>query len=52
MVVNILVMFFIGLAIDRHWHLGGIAIGIFTFLGIITGAISCYKLLKGNEDKK
>ena len=52
MVVSILVMFFIGLLIDRHWQLHGVAIVVFIFLGIITGAFSCYKLLKRNEDKK
>lgn len=52
MVINILVMFFIGLLIDKHWHLKGIPIIIFTILGIITGAFSCYKLLKRGEDKK
>lgn len=52
MVVNILVMFFIGLLIDKHWHLGGVLIIIFTVLGIVTGVFSCYKLLKKSEEKK
>ena len=52
MVINILVMFFIGLFIDRHWQLKGVVIAIFIFLGVITGAFSCYKLLKKYENKK
>ncbi|MBN2017534.1 MAG: AtpZ/AtpI family protein [Candidatus Cloacimonetes bacterium] len=50
MVINILIFFFIGLFIDRKWHLKGFPIIIGIFLGIVTGAMSCYRMIKKNEN--
>ncbi|HHI87686.1 MAG TPA: hypothetical protein ENK03_01955 [Candidatus Cloacimonetes bacterium] len=50
MVINILIFFFIGLFFDKKFHLKGIAIIIGIFCGIITGAFSCYQLIKKNEN--
>ncbi|MDP8242245.1 MAG: AtpZ/AtpI family protein [Candidatus Celaenobacter antarcticus] len=50
MVVNILIFFFIGLIIEKKWHLKGIPIMIGVFCGVISGAFSCYKLIKKNEN--
>ena len=50
MVINILIFFFIGLFVDRKWHLRGIPIIIGIFLGVVTGAMSCYRMFKKNEN--
>jgi len=50
MVINILIFFFIGLFVDRKWHLRGIPIIIGIFLGVVTGAMSCYHMIKKNEN--
>ncbi|MBC8313219.1 MAG: AtpZ/AtpI family protein [Candidatus Cloacimonetes bacterium] len=52
MVICILVMFFVGMQIDNYFGLRKVGIVIFIFLGIITGAIACYKLLKRSENRK
>ena len=50
MVVNILIFFFIGLFIEKKLHLKGIPIIIGVFCGIVSGAFTCYKLIKKNEN--
>ncbi len=50
MVINILIFFFIGLFIDKKWNLGGIPIIIGIFCGVVSGAFSCYQLIKKNEN--
>ena len=50
MVVNILIFFFIGLLVEKKLHLKGIPIIIGVFCGIVSGAFTCYKLIKKNEN--
>ena len=50
MVINILIFFFIGLFIDKKWHLRDLPIIIGVFCGVVTGAMSCYQLIKKNEN--
>jgi len=38
------------LIIEKKWHLKGISIMIGVFCGVISGAFSCYKLIKKNEN--
>jgi F0F1-type ATP synthase assembly protein I len=52
MALNIVILFFVGLWIDRKWNLKGIPIIVFTILGVATGAFSCYKLLQRDGNKK
>lgn len=50
MVICIVGLFFLGLFIDNKFNTGGIAIIIGIILGVVTGAVGCYRIIKGGEE--
>lgn len=49
MVICIVGLFFLGLYIDKKFQTSGIAIIIGIVLGVITGAVGCYRIIKNSE---
>ncbi|RLC46609.1 MAG: hypothetical protein DRH57_05760 [Candidatus Cloacimonadota bacterium] len=52
MAINIVGLFLLGFYLDRKFHTKGILLIIGILFGVVSGAISCYNLIKHNESKR
>ncbi len=52
MAISIVGLFLLGFYLDRKLHTKGILLIVGILLGIVSGAISCYNLIKHYEKKR